>query len=232
MMTVGAGAAPDWAVRELIEVIGAERLIVGYGMSEGIATALIRGDEWLKRPGSVGQPIGTETLVVDEAGAPLPAGEVGELYFRPQRGAHDFRYVGKADKRTLPGGWVSVGDIGRVDSDGYLYIADRRTDMIKTGGANVYVNEVEAALLSHPAIADVVVIGLPDAEWGRRVHAIVELREGIEVNGMEEALREHGRTMLARYKVPRSFEFVAKLGRNEIGKINRAALVRAREAGL
>jgi bile acid-coenzyme A ligase len=129
----------------------------------------------------------------------------------------------------LPGGWASVGDLGKLDADGYLYIVDRRTDMVKTGGANVFVSEVEAALLQHRDVGDVAVIGLPDHEWTRRVHAIVELRPGVDPAGMDAALRAHCKEHLAAYKAPRSFEFVTHLGRTEAGKINRQALAKERE---
>lgn len=225
---LGAGATPDWAIRGLIDLLGGEKIRLGYGMSESLAASFLRGDEWLEHPGSVGKVINAETLVVDEDGKPLPVGEIGELFFRPFGGAEAFRYVGDATPRTLPGGWVSVGDLGRLDEDGYLYIADRRTDMVKSGGANVFVSEVEAALLQHLDVADVAVIGLPDPEWTRRVHAIVQLRPGADVAGMEAVLRVHCKQVLAAYKAPRSFEFVSEIGRSEAGKINRQALAGAR----
>lgn len=228
---LGAGATPDWAIRELIALTSPETVKLGYGMSESIAASFLRGDEWLAHPGSVGKPIGVETLVADEVGKPLPAGEVGELFFRPIGGGEAFRYVGDARPRGLPGGWASVGDLGRLDEEGYLYIVDRRADMIKTGGANVFVSEVEAALIAHPDVADVAVVGLSDPEWGRRVHAIVQLREGADAAGMDAVLRAHCKQHLAAYKAPRSFEYVADLGRSEAGKINRQALARAREDG-
>ena len=226
----GAGATPEWAIREWIDVVGGDTLLLGYGMSESIAASFISGTEWLQRPGSVGKPIGVETLVVDEEGEPLPPGEVGELFFRPQgKTEQTFRYVGNAKARSLPGGWASVGDLGRLDEDGYLYIVDRRSDMIKTGGSNVFVSEVEAALLAHPDVADVAVIGLPDPEWTRRVHAIVQLQPGADSGDADQKLRDHCKQLLAAYKAPRSFEFVETLGRSDAGKLNRQALVRARE---
>ncbi|MBL7624357.1 class I adenylate-forming enzyme family protein [Frankia sp. AgB1.8] len=225
----GAGACPEWVVREWIDLVGPERFIMGYGSSEGVCSAQIRGDEWLRHPGSVGRPTGTEVLVVGEDGTPVPAGEVGELYFRPVQGTREVRYVGAAAPRSLPGGYLSIGDLGRVDEDGYLYIADRRTDMVKTGGANVYVSEVEAALLRHPDVEDAVVIGLRDPEWGRRVHAIVQPRPEAERDGLTDALRAHCRGHLAHYKVPRTFELVDDVGRAESGKINRRTLAELRE---
>jgi bile acid-coenzyme A ligase len=199
-------------------------------MSEGLVASFMRGDEWLQHPGSVGKPIGAETLVVDEDGKPLPTGEVGELFFRPTGSDGEaFRYIGNSAPRTLPGGWASVGDLGRLDADGYLYIVDRRTDMVKTGGANVFVSEVEATLLQHPDVADVAVIGLPDPEWTRRVHAIVQLHPGVDPAGMDTTLRALCKQQLATYKAPRSFEYVSDLGRSDAGKINRQALARVRE---
>ena len=227
---LGAGATPDWAVRQWIDVIGGDTLLMGYGMSEGLTAAFIRGSEWLERPGSVGQSLLSDVRVVDEDGKDVPTGEVGELYFRPKGGGeHAFRYFGDATIRSLPGGWASVGDLGKVDGDGYMYIVDRRTDMIVSGGANVFVSEVEAALLGHAAVLDVAVVGLPDPEWGRRVHAIVVPQPGALRDGLDGELRSHSKSMLASYKAPRSIEFVADLGRSEAGKLNRQALVRERE---
>jgi bile acid-coenzyme A ligase len=226
----GAGATPEWAIRRWLDLVGPERFVMGYGSSEGVCSAQIRGDDWLRHPGSVGRPTGTDVLVVDESGEPLPVGEVGELYFRPTRGDRPVRYVGDAEPRALPGGWVSIGDLGRVDAEGYLYIADRRTDMVKTGGANVFVSEVEAVLLLHPGVTDAVVVGLRDAEWGRRVHAIVQPAPGADRDGLPEALRAHCKEHLTGYKVPRTVEVVADLGRSDTGKINRRALAEARDA--
>jgi bile acid-coenzyme A ligase len=167
-------------------------------------------------------------LVVDEAGDPLPAGEVGELFFRPTRGTRAVRYVGAVEPRTRPGGYVSIGDLGRVDGEGYLYIADRRTDMVVTGGVNVYVSEVEAVLLMHSEVLDAAVVGLPDAEWGRRVHAIVQLVPDADPEAFRDAVRAHCKGHLAGYKVPRTVEVVDDLGRSPAGKLNRRALAEAR----
>ena len=227
---LGAGATPDWAVRQWIDVIGGDTLLMGYGMSEGLTASFIRGSEWLERPGSVGQSILSDARVVDEDGNDLSAGEVGELFFRPKGGGeHAFRYFGDAQIRSLPGGWASVGDLGKLDADGYMYIIDRRTDMIVSGGANVFVSEVEAAMLGHPDVHDVAVIGLPDPEWGRRVHAIVVAKPGAFRDGLDQELRQHCKTRLASYKAPRSVEFIDDLGRSEAGKLNRQALARERE---
>ena len=225
----GGAACPEWVTRAWIELVGGERFVLGYGMSEGIGTALIRGDEWLEHPGSVGKPLNCETLIVNENGEPVARGETGEIYFHPSQPGQVFRYVGNDSVRELDGHFFSVGDLGWLDDDGYLYIADRRTDMIVSGGANVFTAEVEAAVLSHPAVEDAVVLGLSEPEWGQRVHAVVEPRHDAPQLNLA-TLQEHCRAQLAEFKVPRSLEIVDSIPRNEAGKVNRRALVEAREA--
>lgn len=145
---------------------------------------------------------------------------------RPWDSAPIYFYVGSPPARSTPDGFVSVGDMGWVDADGYLFLADRRTDLIITGGANVYPAEVEAALTEHPGVADVAVIGLPDDDWGKRVHAVVQLAVGSEPAAPE--LDRHCRERLASYKVPKSWEFVEQLPRDDAGKLRRSALVAER----
>ena len=139
-----------------------------------------------------------------------------------------YEYRGAPPAKTTADGFVSVGDLGWLDDDDYLYIADRRADMIVSGGANVYPAEVEAALSEHPAVADMAVIGLPDEEWGRRVHAVIESADRRAPASIDE-LRRHCRERLTAYKVPKSYEFVDRLPRTEAGKINRSALTEARK---
>lgn len=133
-----------------------------------------------------------------------------------------YRYVG-AEARELDG-WESVGDLGWMDSDGYVYISDRRSDLILSGGANVFPAEVEAALEQHPAVRSSAVVGLPDEDLGQRVHAIVHLGEPVS----SEELREHLAARLVHYKLPRSFEFLDEPLRDDAGKVRRAALRDAR----
>jgi len=224
----GAAVLPHWLARAWIAMVGAEHFFMSYGMSEGLGLCAIRGDEWLAHPGSVGRPWGgTLVRVVGEDGREVPAGTVGEIYLKTPGGTV-YGYLG--DVPPLPitdDGFATAGDLGWVDGDGYVYVVDRRVDLIITGGANVFPAEVEAALSEHPAIADVVVIGLPDPEWGRRVHAVVQAGGDIDADDVVAWARER----LAPYKVPKSVEFVAALPRTEAGKVNRGRLVDARQPG-
>ncbi len=219
-----AGPCPPWLKRRTIDYFGPERVLELYGATEGGAagSTLIRGDEWLGHPGSVGRLVlpGSVLKIGDEEGRELPTGEVGLVWVKPAGGMPG-TYRG-ADLQLVDG-YYAVGDLGRVDDDGYLYLADRRTDMIVSGGVNVYPAEVEAVLLEHPAVADVAVIGLPDEEWGQRVHAVVAREAGAEGPDVDD-LAAHGRAHLAGPKVPRSWEIVAELPRDPSGKIRRSQM--------
>jgi bile acid-coenzyme A ligase len=221
---------PPWLKRFWIDLVGARRVAELYGATEAVGTAVIRGDEWLKHPGSVGRP-SADVRIVDHSGHELPPGEVGEIFMRrrpPVRAT--YRYLGAAPASTTPDGFVSVGDLGWVDQDGYLFIADRRIDLIITGGANVYPAEVEAALSEHPAVADVVAIGVPDAEWGTRVHAVVQACD-VEHPPTLLELDTYCRERLASYKAPKTYEFVSNFPRDDTGKVQRSALAAARATG-
>ncbi len=229
----GAAPLPHWLARRWIELVGAERFFMSYGMSEGLGLCVIRGDEWLQHPGSVGRPWRSTSLrIVGPSGERLSPGEVGEIHMRSPGGSA-FSYLGDrlSSPRTVDG-FGTVGDLGWVDEDGFLYIADRQADLIITGGANVYPAEVEAALGEHPLVEDVVVIGLRDPEWGRRVHALV-VRVGDADNNSSRLTGDDvvafAKHRLAAYKVPKSVEFVQSIPRSEATKVNRGALVVERE---
>jgi bile acid-coenzyme A ligase len=159
-------------------------------------------------------------MICDDRGNEVPAGHEGEVWLRTVRERPTYRYIG-ASARRREGGWESLGDVGWLDEDNYLYLGDRLEDMILTGGANVYPAEVEAALQEHPAVRSVAVIGLPDDDLGNVVHAIVEADPGAVPP--EDLLAFVG-DRLARYKVPRSVEYTDQPLRNEAGKVRRNAL--------
>ena len=217
-----AAACPPWVKEGWIGLVGAERVFEAYGSTEGIGATIIRGDEWLAHRGSVGRPLNCRIEIRDPEGRPLPVGAVGEVYFQSGSIEPTFRYVG-APAPPPADRFGTVGDLGWLDSAGYLYLADRRTDLIITGGVNVYPAEVEIALSEHPAVKDVVVIGLPDPEWGHRVHAVIEPVTAGQPPA-EADLRQWCRDRLSPSKIPKSFEFVAALPRDDAGKIRRSGL--------
>ncbi|MDB5418122.1 MAG: putative fatty-acid--CoA ligase, partial [Phenylobacterium sp.] len=199
-----------------------------YAGTEAQAVTIISGAEWLTHKGSVGKVTAGEMIAIGEDGQPLAARETGEIYMRRAEGAPPtYKYLG-AEAKTLPGGWESLGDIGWFDEEGYLYLADRRTDMILVGGSNVYPAEVEAALEEFPAVQSCAVIGIPDDDLGNRIHAIIQAKGKVD----PEALRAHLAERLVPYKQPRSFEFVDEPLRDDAGKVRRTALRDARIAKL
>ena len=226
----GASPLPVWLGRRWCELVGPERFYMSYGASEMHGLVTCRGDEWLEHPGTLGKAFGeTEIKILDTDGKELPEGEVGLIYMRTPTGPAAY-YVGD-DVPPMPrtdDGFVTVGDLGWLEDGGFLFLADRRTDMIVTGAVNVFPAEVESALSEHPAIADVVVIGLRDPEWGRRVHAIVQPADPEAPPDPEEVVA-FARERLATYKVPKTVEFVDSIERNDAMKLNRAALVAERE---
>jgi bile acid-coenzyme A ligase len=223
-----AMTCPGWLKREWIDRLGPTRVYEAYGATENIGFTTIRGDEWLQHPGSVGEPRQCDVRILDESGTELPPGEVGEVFLRDHGyPAPTYCYIGSDVLERTPDGFSSVGDLGWLDEDGYLFIADRRVDLVVTGGVNVYPAEVEAVLIRHPAVHDVVVVGLPDPDWGRRVHAIVQCADPTSPV-LQEELVELTRGHLHPAKTPKSFEFVAHLPRDESGKVRRSALAAAR----
>ncbi len=225
----GAAAMTPALLHTWFELLSPERILMAYGMSEGLGLTALRGDEWLQHPGSVGRGFrDTEIRILDDNGETMPTGDLGEVYLRSSMIAA-YRYIGGVPQPPATGdGFHTAGDIGHLDADGYLYIADRRTDMIITGGANVFPAEVESALSEHPEIADVVVLGLPDLEWGRRVHAVVEPADPFSPPTEKEMIR-YAKGRLAPYKVPKTVEFVDEIPRTAATKVNRAAMIQARE---
>lgn len=218
-----AAPCPPWLKEAFIHWLGPDVVMELYGGTEAVATTVISGREWLAHRNSVGKAHTGEFRAFDDDLNPLPPGKIGEIFMRRVSGPATYRYVG-ATTRVLPGGWESLGDIGWLDDEGYLYLVDRRTDMILVGGSNVYPAEVEAALEQHPAVESVAVIGIPDDDLGNRVHAIIKPRAPVDV----AELQRHVADRLVRYKQPRSYEFVEENLRDDAGKVRRSALREAR----
>lgn len=216
-----AAACPPWLKQKWIEWLGPETVWEIYTGTEALGGTAIRGVEWLDHPGSVGRCLpGFEMKILDEAGEVCAPGEIGEIYFMPLRGqGSTYRYLG-AEPRAQ-GTFETLGDLGHVDADGWLYLADRRVDMIVSGGANVYPAEVEAAIDGFPGVLCSVVVGLPDADLGQRVHAIIETSDGTLD---EAALNAFLAGRIAPWKRPRTLEVTTERLRDDAGKVRRSAL--------
>lgn len=219
-----AAPMPPWLKDAWIEWMGPEKIWEFYGGTEGQGMTIITGSEWLAHRGSVGRAMGCEIRILDEEGRAVPTGEIGEIYFRPPGGrGSTYHYLGSTS-RGNDDGFESIGDFGRLDDDGYLYLADRRTDMVITGGANIFPAEVEAVLTQHPGVSDAVVIGLPHEDLGAIVHAIVQPHAVWEGALDAASLSEFMEQNLVRYKCPRSYEFTELSLRDDAGKVRRSQL--------
>ena len=220
-----ASPMPAWLKENWIDWLGPDVVCELYGGTEATGATWITGTEWLEHRGSVGKCVRESRVrILGENGKDLPAGEIGEIYMMPAGGyATTYHYIGAARRETTDG-WESLGDIGWLDDDGYLYLADRRTDLILSGGANINPAEVESALGEHPGVNTAVAIGLPDDDLGQRVHAIVQPHPDWDGAVDEATLRPFMEERLARYKTPRSYEFVTFPLRDDAGKVRRSQL--------
>ncbi len=194
-------------------------------MTEGFGAASIFSDEWLRKPGSVGRPLMGVPHVVSADGTELPPGEAGTIWFE---GGVRAEYHGDPDKTAAAAnehGWRTVGDVGYVDRDGFLYLTDRASNLIISGGVNIYPQEIENVLTMHPDVVDVAVLGVPDPEMGEQVKALVQVA-ALGAGGQEltDRLAACCREQLAGFKRPRSFEFTTVELRSPAGKIRRGLL--------
>ena len=223
----GAAPCPPRVKEGLIEWWG-PKITEYYGSTEGSIISTISSEEWLQKGGSVGKPVETvEVIVVDEAGQRVGVGEEGTLYFRNLMGM-GFEYhkdPSKTEAAHLEPGVFTTGDVGYLDHDGYLWLSDRRIDMIISGGVNIYPAEIEGVLAVHPEVADVAVIGVPDDEFGEQVKAVVQPAEGVEPDAeLAERLVSYCREHLAGYKAPKTVDFVDEIPRTGTGKIQKRPL--------
>ena len=217
-----AAPCPAHVKEGWIDWIGAEKVWELYAGTEAQGVTIISGTDWIAHRGTIGKPAPGSMKVTDADGKDVPAGEVGEIWMKPPADRPTYHYIG-AQARTRDG-WESLGDMGWIDDDGYLFIADRRTDLILAGGANIYPAEVEAAIEAHPAVLSCAVIGVPDDDLGQRVHAIVQLSTATS----DDELRTFLKDRLVQYKVPRTFERSDGPVRDDAGKVRRSALVEER----
>ncbi|MEC3909526.1 AMP-binding protein [Sphingobium sp. CR2-8] len=218
-----AAPMPRWLKHAWIDWIGAEKINEAYAGTESVGATTINGTEWVLHEGSVGRPKNCSVRILDEAGAELPSGSIGEVWLKPNNPQKAYHYIG-AQQPSGTSDYESLGDHGWVDADGYLYLADRRTDLVISGGSNIYPAEVENAIMEHPAVETAVVIGLPDEDLGASVHAIVKLNDGSSSRPGADDLIAFLRSRLVSYKLPRSFEFTQFQLRDEAGKVRRSQL--------
>ncbi len=197
------------------------------GSTEG-SVSRVSPQEWLARPGTVGRPLpGLDVKILGEDGEEVPTGEPGTIYFGYPGRPPSFEYHHDPEKTAASrrGNLITAGDYGYLDEDGYVFLLDRRTDLIISGGVNIYPAEIEQALITHPAVNDVAVIGVPDAEWGQRVVAVIQAAPGVVADDeLTGELAKHCAAQLASFKCPRRFEFVSDFPRTETGKVQRRIL--------
>ncbi|MEE9417551.1 MAG: AMP-binding protein [Acidimicrobiales bacterium] len=223
----GAAPCPPVVKRSLIDWWG-PKISEYYGSTEGSIISLIDSEQWLQKGGSVGRPLpNIEILVLADDGSTLGAGEHGTLYFRNSLGT-DFEYHNSPEKTAeahKEPGVFTTGDVGYLDDDGYLWLSDRKIDMIISGGVNIYPAEIESVLGGHPLVGDVAVIGVPNLEYGEAVKAVVVANDSAGADDqLAENLASYCRESLAGYKCPRSFDFVDELPRTGTGKVKKRLL--------
>jgi long-chain acyl-CoA synthetase len=223
----GAAPCPQQVKREMLAWWG-PIIHEYYGGTELNGTTYASPDDWLSHPGTVGRPILGTLHICDEEGNDRAIGEDGLVYF--ERDALPFEYY-KDQKQTRGAQhprfptWTTLGDIGHIDADGYLYLTDRATFMIVSGGVNIYPQEIEDCLIMHPKVADVAVFGVPDDDFGEAVKAVVQPADGeVGTDDLERELMAFAREQLSRYKCPRSIEFTSELPRQPTGKLYKRLL--------
>jgi len=223
-----AAPCPVEVKRDMIEWWG-PILFEYYAGTEATGATFITSEDWLKHPGSVGRVgAGSVLHICDDEGAELPPGEAGLIYFereRPTFEYHNDPEKTRASRHPLHENWNALGDVGYVDDEGYLYLTDRKAFMIISGGVNIYPQQIEDALITHPKVGDVAVFGIPDTEMGEQVKAVVEPAPGLEPSdALAAELMEFARGKLAHYMAPRSIDFIEEMPRLPTGKLYKRVL--------
>ena len=221
----GAAPCPEAVKRAMIDWLG-PIVVEYYAATEGTGT-FVSAEDWLARPGTVGKPATAEHVrILDGEGGDRPPGEVGTIYLKAPQGAR-FTYYKHPEKTATAynGDYYTLGDVGYLDADGYLYLTDRSADVIISGGVNIYPAETEAVLITHPAVGDVAVIGVPNTEWGEEVKAVVELQPGVVgTDELASELISWCRERQAGFKCPRTVDFTVELPRQDNGKLYKRSL--------
>ncbi|MBN9618124.1 MAG: AMP-binding protein, partial [Actinobacteria bacterium] len=230
-MIHGAAPCPNEVKRAMLDWWGPV-VIEYYAATEGGGTTIF-ADEWLRKPGSVGKAWSYSVVkVLDDDGNELPPNQPGLVYM--QMGGSSFAYH-KSEEKTREsrrGELFTVGDVGYLDEDGYLFLCDRKTDLIISGGVNIYPAEIEGELVMHPAVADVAVFGVPDDDWGEAIKAVVQPAPGVTTDdGLTEDIRAFAAARLAKYKLPKYVEYLDELPRDDNGKLYKRKLRDASWAG-
>ncbi|MFD7554873.1 acyl-CoA synthetase [Streptomyces sp. NPDC059835] len=220
----GAAPCPDHVKRAMIDWWGT-CVEEYYAASEG-GGAFATAEDWLKKPGTVGKawPI-SELAVFDDDGNRLPPGELGTVYMQMKTGGFSYHKDESKTKKNRIGDFFTVGDLGLMDEEGYLFLRDRKIDMIISGGVNIYPAEIESALLTHPAVADAAAFGIPHADWGEEVKAVIEPAEGFEAgDALATEILQHCERQLAGYKRPKTVDFITTMPRDPNGKLYKRRL--------
>lgn len=219
----GASPLPTRTKRELLNLLPGIGLHEFYGATEAGVIANLRPEDQLRKTRCVGRPVfDTEIEVRDAGGEPVATGEVGDVWMRGPTMFSGYYKAPEKNRAVFDGDWCTLGDVGRMDAEGYLYLLDRRKDVIKSGGVNIFPVEIEEVLRAAPGVTDAAVVGIPDPTWGEAVHAVIVPADNSPVQ--EDALRTYCRSRLAGYKVPKSFEAVPELPRNANGKVLKRVL--------
>jgi fatty-acyl-CoA synthase/long-chain acyl-CoA synthetase len=229
-IVVAAAPCPTRVKEDVLRMFGPV-LYEFYGSTELGINTVLRPEDVLRKPGSCGRAApGVELAILDDAGRPVEPGAPGELCVRPYEGVFDEYWKNPAaTAETRRGEWLSVGDVAWMDDEGFVHICDRKRDMIISGGVNIYPAEVEDALHRHPAVEDVAVFGVPDDEWGERVHAAIQLRP--DARATADEIRAFARRHLADYKIPREVTFHTEFPRDTAGKLVKRLLREPHWAG-
>jgi acyl-CoA synthetase (AMP-forming)/AMP-acid ligase II len=218
-LSSGAESMPLETKKKLLAFFPNAGLGDTYGMTETSATiTTLNPKDVLRKMASVGKPfVNVEIRLVDDRDQDVAMGDVGEILARGPNIMVGYYKDPEATSQTLKGGWLHTGDLGRLDEEGFLYIVDRKKDMIITGGENIYPREIEEVLYTHPKILEAAVIGLPDPTWGESIHAVVALKQGEAL--AEQEVIDYCKAHIASFKKPRSVEFVDRLPRSPAGKV-------------